>query len=106
MQDYKHKNESLTGAVASDLILKLFDRGTEVPRWKINEKVLEFHLSQGGSSSRNPDVTIGTGLDRLKKEDKAFNDPEGFWYINRAGVDTDSPEYRRYRDRLSRKRSK
>ena len=106
MEDYPYKNKSLTGTVASDLILELFDGKTGVPRRKINEKVLKLHLCRGGISSPDPYTKIGAGLDRLKKEDKAYNEPEGFWHINSAGVDTDSLEYKRYRDRLSRKRSK
>ena len=106
MEDYPYKNKSLTGKVASDLILELFDGQRGVPRRKINEKVRELHISRGGSLSRNPDVTIGTGLDRLRGKDKAYNQPPRFWHINSAGVDTDSLEYKRYRDRLSRKYSK
>ena len=108
MEDYPYKNKSLTGKVASDLILELFDGQTDVPipRSQINEKVLGLHISRGGVSSPNAHATIGTGLDRLKKEDKAYNEPPGFWHINSAGVDTDSQEYKRYKDRLSRKCSK
>ena len=41
MEDYPYKNKSLTGKVASDLILELFDGQRGVPRRKINEKVRE-----------------------------------------------------------------
>ena len=90
MQDYKHKNESLTGAVASDLILKLFDGRTEVPRRVIYEKVIEFHLSHGGlrPPSENSDPVLN-GLDRLRGEGKADNPKRGFWNINSAGVKSD-----------------
>ena len=103
---YEHKGKLLTRKIASDLILELFDGQRGVPRRKINEKVGELHISRGGSLSRAPDVTIGTGLDRLRKDDKAYNQPTRFWHINSAGVDTDSREYKLYRDRLLQKRSK
>ena len=99
------KGTCLTGRIAADLILELFDKQTDVPRRKINEKVAELHISRGGSLPRNPDVTIGAGLDSLRQEDppKAYNQPEGVWHINSAGVDTDSLEYKHYLARLSRK---
>lgn len=90
MQDYKHKNKSLTGAIASDLILKLFDGGTEVPTREIYEKVIEFHLSHGGLrplfESSDP---VLNGLDRLRGEGKVYkgdNPKRGFWDINSAGI--------------------
>ena len=106
MKDYEHKGKPLTRKIASDLILELFDGQRGVPRRKINEKVRELHISRGVSLSRNPDITIGAGLDHLRGEDKAYNQPPRFWHINNAGVDTDSLEYKLYRDRLAPKGSK
>ena len=105
MKDYEHKGKPLTSKIASDLILKLFDGQRGVPRRKINEKVRELHISRGGSLSRNPDVTIGTGLDSLRRANppQAYNQPCSFWRIDSAGVDTESPEYELYTDRVSRK---
>ena len=76
------KGTPLTRAIASDLILELFDGQTDVPRKKINEKVRELHISRGGSLSINPDVTIGTGLDRLRGEGKADKRTKSFWNID------------------------
>ena len=90
MQDYKHKNERLTGAIASDLILKLFDGRTEVPYREICQKVIEFHLSHEGLrplfESSDP---VLNGLDRLREEGKVYkgdNPKRGFWDINSAGI--------------------
>ena len=91
-------------AVAASLILELFDKQTCVPRSVINEEVAELHRSRGGRLSRNPDVTIGTGLDRLREEDKAYNEPPGFWHIDSAGVDKDSPKYKCYEQRVLKSR--
>ena len=89
MQDYPHKNKSLTGKVAADLILEIFNGQTGVPREEIREKVTELHISRGGlpknSDTARPDAD---GLDRLKKQKKASNPKKGFWSINRARQNT------------------
>ena len=105
MEDYSYKGKPLTKEVAERLILELFDEQRDVPRCKINEKVLELHLRRGGVSSPNAHTTIGTGLDSLRKAcpPKAYNQPKRFWHINSDGVDTDSPEYKLYTDRLLQK---
>ena len=87
-------------AVAASLILELSDKQTCVPRNVINEEVAELHRSRGGRLS----VTIGTGLDRLREEDKAYNEPPGFWHIDSAGVEKDSPKYKCYEQRVLQSR--
>lgn len=105
MKDYEHKGKPLTRKIASDLILELFGGQAGIPRCRINEKVLELHLRRGGVSSPNAHTTIGTGLDSLRRANppQAYNQPPSFWHINRAGVDTESPEYQLYIDRLLRR---
>ena len=76
-------------AVAASLILKLFDGQACIPRWKINEKVLELHLRRGGVSSPNAYTIIGTGLDYLKKQGKADNLEKGIWNIDSTGSAAD-----------------
>ena len=86
MQDYKHKNKPLTGKVAADLILELFNGQTDVPRREIREKVTELHISQEGLPESSPTAfPVTNGLDRLKYEGKAKNPKKGFWSINRDG---------------------
>ena len=86
MQDYKHKNKTLTGKVAADLILELFNGQTDVPRREIREKVTELHISQEGLPESSPTAfPVTSGLDRLKYEGKAKNPKKGFWSINRDG---------------------
>ena len=67
MQVYKHKNKTLTGKVAADLILELFNGQTDVPRREIREKVTELHISQEGLPESSPTAfPVTSGLDRLK----------------------------------------
>ena len=87
---YEHKGKPLTKKIASDLILELFGGQGGIPRWKINEKVLELHLRRGGVSSPNAYTTIGTGLDYLLKEQgKADKLKKGIWNIDRTGSAAD-----------------
>ena len=86
MQEYLHKNKPLTGKVAADLILELFNRQTDVPYRDIKEKVTEVHLSREGLPQTS--TIIGPtvhGLSRLKNDGKAKNPTKGFWSINRDG---------------------
>ena len=90
MQDYKHKNKPLTGKVAADLILELFNGQTDVPYRDIKEKVTEVHLSREGLPQTS--TIIGPtvhGLSRLKNDGKAKNPTKGFWSINRDGFKED-----------------
>ena len=92
MEDYKYKGKSLTGIVASDLILELFDRQTAVPKKNIEEEVKRIHRSRGGLDQTRPtNPIVAHGLTRLKKQGKATNEKEygaglGFWNIDSAGV--------------------
>ena len=93
MQDYPHKNKSLTGTIASDLILELFDGQTDVPYKEIKEKVTELHLSRGGlPQTSETTMPVRHGLNRLRKQDKAKNTKLGFWSINRAGGEANIPK--------------
>ena len=93
MEDYKHKNRSLTGKVAEPLILELFDKQTEVPKSVIEEKVTDLHLSQGGlPQTSETSFPIVNGLDRLKDKDQADNPKRGFWTINSAGIKEGIPD--------------
>ena len=86
MQDYKHKNKPLTGKVAADLILELFNGQTRVPTREITAKVTELHISREGLPETSPTAfPVTNGLDRLKYEGKAKNPTKGFWSINRDG---------------------
>ena len=89
MQDYPHKNKPLTGSVASELILEIFDGLPRVPIKEIREKVTELHLIQGGLP-KNTDTTLPVmhGLIRLREQGKAKNPKKGFWSINCARQDT------------------
>lgn len=90
MQDYPHKNKSLTGVVATPLILELFDGQTDVPYKEIKEKVTELHLSRGGlPQTSETTMPVRHGLNRLRRQDKAKNTKTGFWSINRAGGEAD-----------------
>ena len=86
MQDYKYAGKPLTGKVAADLILELFNGQTDVPRREIREKVTELHMSRDGLPESSPTAfPVTNGLDRLKYEGKAKNPTKGFWSINRDG---------------------
>ena len=86
MQDYKYAGKPLTGKVAADLILELFNGQTNVPRREIREKVTELHMSRDGLPETSPTAfPVTNGLDRLKYEGKAKNPKKGFWSINRDG---------------------
>ena len=88
MQDYKHANKSLTGIVASDLILEIFEGQTDVPYRVIEEKVTELHLNRDGlPQTSETSYPITAGLDRLKHQNKAKNPKKGFWTINSTGVE-------------------
>ena len=98
MEDYKYKGKSLTGTIASDLILELFDKQTLVPTKKIEEEVKKNHRSRGGLDQTRPtNPIVANGLSRLRKQGKATNRQEhgartGFWNINSAGIDADIPK--------------
>ena len=90
MQDYKHANKSLTGTVASDLILEIFEGQTDVPYRVIEEKVTELHLNRNGlPQTSETSYPITAGLDRLKHQNKAKNPKKGFWTINSTGAETE-----------------
>ena len=89
MQDYSHKNKPLTGSVASELILEIFDGQTRVPTKKIREKVTELHISRGGlPKTTGTTLPVTHGLIRLRKQGKAKNLKKGFWTINRTRQNT------------------
>ena len=91
MQDYKYAGKPLTGKVAADLILELFNGQTDVPRREIREKVTELHMSRDGLPESSPTAfPVTNGLDRLKHEGKAKNLKKGFWSINRDGFKKDN----------------
>ena len=83
MEDYLYKNKPLTGAVASELILEIFDGQTRVPTKEIRQKVTELHISRGGlPKPTDTTSSVTRGLTRLKKQGKAKNRKKGFWNIN------------------------
>lgn len=91
MQDYPHEHKPLTGTVASELILEIFDGQTRVPTKEIREKVTELHISRGGLPTNATDTTspVKHGLIRLRKQSKAKNlKKKGFWAINRTRQNT------------------
>ena len=89
MQDYLYKNKPLTGKVAADLILELFDEQTNVPYRDIKEKVTETHSSRGGlPKTTDTSSSINHGLGRLKRQKRANNPKRGFWRINRTRQNT------------------
>lgn len=86
MQDYKYRGKSLTGVVASDLILELFDGQTDVPFKSIKEKVEAQHIHRGGlEQTSEKALPVTNGLGRLKRKDLANNPEKGYWTINRHG---------------------
>ena len=86
MQGYKYAGKPLTGKVAADLILELFNGQTDVPTREITAKVTELHRSRDGLPETSPTAfPVTNGLDRLKHEGKAKNPTKGFWSINRDG---------------------
>ena len=86
MQGYKYAGKPLTGKVAVDLILELFNGQTDVPTREITAKVTELHRSRDGLPETSPTAfPVTNGLDRLKHEGKAKNPKKGFWSINRDG---------------------
>lgn len=90
MQDYKYAGKPLTGKVAADLILELFNGQTDVPTREITAKVTELHIRQDGFPESSPTAfPVTNGLDRLKYEGKANNPKKGFWSINRDGLKED-----------------
>ena len=105
---YKYKDKFLSGEIVSELILETFDKQLRVSRQEIVKKVKELHRSRGGLLNSAPkDYTaIAYGLDllRLAYPPKAYNQPKGFWHINSTGVDTDSPKYRLYGQRVLKSR--
>ncbi len=90
MQGYKYAGKPLTGKVAADLILELFNGQTDVPTREITAKVTELHIRQDGFPESSPTAfPVTNGLDRLKYEGKANNPKKGFWSINRDGLKED-----------------
>ena len=91
MQGYKYAGKPLTGKVAADLILELFNGQTDVPAREITAKVTELHISQDGFPESSPTAfPVTNGLDRLKSEGKAKNPKRGFWSINRDGFKSEN----------------
>ena len=81
------KGTPLTRAIASDLILAVFDGQTDVPYRIIKEQITQLHMSKGGLSSTNVTVSpVTRGLAHLKIHKKANNPRRGFWTIDSAGV--------------------
>ncbi len=95
MENYKHKGKSLTGTVAYDLILEIFDGQTDVTTKDITNKVKELHLSREGlPQTSHTSFPVTDGLDRLKQDNKATNEKQhgarrGFWRIDSAGIEAD-----------------
>ena len=93
MQDYpyKYKDKSLTGKIASELILEIFDKRSKVPRKEIVEKVKELHRSRGGLlNTPTKDYTaVANGLECLRRKDPPKVTNRGhrsFWTIDGNGL--------------------
>lgn len=96
MSEYKYTSIPITPSIIEDLISVLFN-GVIAKRQLIVEKVLEFHISNGGSApeSKNFTNSVKKALKNLEKKDHAKNISFGNWRIqfnNKPVIDEDENE--------------
>jgi hypothetical protein len=88
MEDYKFKNLPITPNIIETIIIELFN-GKTLKRDEIVNRVLDFHITNGGLPHGAQDFSrsVKKALSKMSKKGWASNRSIGYWDINKK----DSP---------------
>lgn len=88
MKEYAYKGVPITPAIIETITIELFN-GKTIKRDDIVQKVLDYHIKNGGRSPEAQDFprSIKKALSNMSKKDWATNKTYGYWEIHNPNTE-------------------